>query len=332
MKKNLTQRENRGIGALIGTFVGDALGMPVEGWHYRQIRETHGSVTEMLDARLGKGTFTDDTQMMVATAKSLIASEGIDLEHIADAYLNEYQPDRGYGRGTVTVFQKWRQGEDIRHAAKQVFDGGSFGNGGSMRIAPVGILFAGQPERLEEGVRKVCGLTHAHPLGIGSSFLQAFSVGKAYQSDGSNEFHPSRWVDDLLTYLPEDLDRDKILSTKLNTIKNLLREEETPASPAMVNEKLGCTSKAFESVPASIYAFLGNSSSFEEALIYAVGLGGDTDTIGAMTGAISGAYHGVSAVPERWWSALETGQDGRDDIVEMSRKLVQMQENKSKSN
>ncbi len=320
---DLTPREDRAVGALIGTFVGDALGMPVEGWSYRRIEQQHGAVDEMLDARLGKGTYTDDTQMMVATAKSLIEAGGIDLEHLVESYLEHFDPDRGYGQGTRTVFRKWRQGVDVREASGQVFDGGSFGNGGSMRIAPVGILYAGQPGKLKDAVRSACGLTHAHPLGIGSSFLQAYAVSKAFQDGGSSGVDPDEWVRDLLDHLPDDLDRNGVLSDQLETTRHLLKSEPTPADPGRIVQELGCTSRAFESAPTSLYAFLVNPSSFEEALVYSVGLGGDTDTIGAMTGAISGAYHGVSSVPERWWSVLENGKDGRDDIVRLGRALVE---------
>jgi len=57
--------------------------------------------------------------------------------------------------------------------------------------------------------------------------------------------------------------------------------------------------------------------------VYAVGIGGDTDTVGAMAGAIAGAYHGIRTIPEQWWNSLENGEDGRDDILELSLELVQ---------
>ena len=68
---------------------------------------------------------------------------------------------------------------------------------------------------------------------------------------------------------------------------------------------LGNGIEAFNSVPAAIYSFLTHAASFEEAVVYAISLGGDTDTIGAMCGAISGAYLGVDAIPERWRAKLE---------------------------
>lgn len=312
-RESLDRKEDKGAGALVGTFVGDALGMPVEGWSASRIEERHGEVDEMLDARMGRGTYTDDTQMMIATAKSLLAEGGVTPQHLAESYLDHYDSRRGYGRGTVTVFEKWRKGASVTTAAKEVYDGGSFGNGGSMRIAPVGVAYADDVDRLEEAVRTVCGLTHAHPLGIGSSFLQALSVAKAYR--GQDEVDPRVWVRDLKGKLPSDLDEDGVLTSKLETLESHLERTSQPLVPGEVAREPGCSSRAYESVPGAIYAFLANVDSFRDALVYAVGIGGDTDTIGAMTGAIAGAYHGVSAVPDPWWEALENGPDGRDDIL-----------------
>ena len=84
-----------------------------------------------------------------------------------------------------------------------------------------------------------------------------------------------------------------------------------------VVEELGHGVEALESVPTAIYCFLTHPRSYEAAVIYAVSLGGDTDTIAAMTGAISGAYLGVEAIPAGWRQRLEN----RDYIVELAERL-----------
>jgi poly(ADP-ribose) glycohydrolase ARH3 len=280
-------------------------------------------VDEMLDARMGKGTYTDDTQMMIATTKSLIELDGLDPAHMAKSYLEHYDSRRGYGQGTTMVFNKWRKGQDVDRAGEEIFDGGSFGNGGSMRIAPVGVYYHDDLDALEEAVRTVCGLTHAHPLGIGSSFLQAYSVARAFHADPEKQLSGVEWVSDLRDRLPSNLDEKGILRENLDTILGYLDARDKPVAESRVAEDPGCTSKAFESVPTSIYAFLSHSESFADALVYAVGIGGDTDTVGAMAGAIAGAYHGIRTIPEQWWNSLENGEDGRDDILELSLELVQ---------
>ena len=67
--------KDRFRGALLGTFIGDALGMPLEGWRGREL-QSKGLVRDMLDKRLGRGTYTDDTQMMIGLAEALRDSPG----------------------------------------------------------------------------------------------------------------------------------------------------------------------------------------------------------------------------------------------------------------
>lgn len=110
---------DRAGAALFGTFVGDALGMPFEGLP-RELIPRH---VEMVEARLGRGTYTDDTQMMVALAESLIARGRVDVEHLSRAFLDAYDVERGYGGGTRRVLELWRAGVAVDVAAAQVFDG-----------------------------------------------------------------------------------------------------------------------------------------------------------------------------------------------------------------
>ncbi len=78
---------------------------------------------------------------------------------------------------------------------------------------------------------------------------------------------------------------------------------------------------AHESVPTAIYCFLQAPNSFEEAVCFALAVGGDTDSIASMTGAISGAYLGSLAIPQRWLDKVETGPRGRKYIVTLARRL-----------
>lgn len=80
------------------------------------------------------------------------------------------------------------------------------------------------------------------------------------------------------------------------------------ADRELLIEELGNDEAAFNSVPTAIYSFL-RFHSFYESVIYAISLGGDTDTIGAMTGAISGAYYGEEAIPQEWLTALAKAED-----------------------
>lgn len=316
--------QSQSQGALIGTFVGDALGMPVEGWSYRRIRDQHGTIDRMLEGRLGPGTYTDDTQMMIALARSLLRCKGVDEEDLAKAFLDHFDPRRGYGRGTRSVFQRWCDGESVEQASSQIFDGGSFGNGGAMRIAPVGVLHSGYPEELERAVRRSVRITHAHPLGIGGALLQARAVCLAAARDpGSVPGKPGRFVERVFQGLPDDFNPEGFWDSKVESVQELL-DDPGPADPSDVVDRLGTNSTTGGSVLTAQYAVCSHMDSFEQSMSYAVSLGGDTDTIGAMAGAIAGALHGVDAVPDRWFGTLENEQDGRDQVLDLGERLWEL--------
>jgi len=84
--------------------------------------------------------------------------------------------------------------------------------------------------------------------------------------------------------------------------------------------KLGTGGSSLESVPTAIYAFLSHRD-FKSAVIYAVSLGGDADTIGAMTGAIAGAFYGIEGIPSQWRETVENG----DHIEQLAKKLWEVQ-------
>jgi len=105
----------------------------------------------------------------------------------------------------------------------------------------------------------------------------------------------------------------RVFKRKLRALQALLLEQ--PDKRRIVRE-LGNSVEAFNSVPTAIFSFLATRS-FEQALRLAVGLGGDADTIGAMTGALAGAYYGVEGIPARWLDELEN----RAYIEELAIKL-----------
>jgi poly(ADP-ribose) glycohydrolase ARH3 len=292
---------DRAHGALLGTFVGDALGMPYEGCS----PEAPPRPLEMVDARLGRGTYTDDTQMMIALAESLLARRRVDQEHLARTFLGLYDPRRGYGAGTTEVLARWRAGEPVASAAGRLFDGrGSLGNGAAMRIAPVAVRFAGEWQRLLEQAEQSAVLTHSHPLGIDAAVVQAAAIGAALRGD------------DILATAVKAARTDALLEPLRRV--TALRARQSP--PREVAHSLGNTSAGPESVPAALYAATAHGT-LEAALTFAVACGGDTDTIAAMAGAVSGAQWGAGALPARWLDALEDGHRGRRHVAELAEHL-----------
>lgn len=295
---------DRAAGALLGTFVGDALGMPFEGMPPREIPEN----VEMVEARRGRGTYTDDTQMMIALAESLIARGRIEGDDLARAFLDAYDADRGYGRGTRRVFELWRQGVPVGAAAGQVFDGrGSRGNGAAMRIAPVAVFFRDDPDRLCAEAAASARVTHAHAVGVDGAVVQAAAIGAALRGD-----------DILLVALAAAQTPD--VRRALENVQALLsvgregpQEGWRAGTPGEARARLSSSPDIAESVAAALYSALANDR-FEAALRFGVRLGGDTDTVAAMAGAVAGARDGYGAIPTRWVDALEDGPRGRSHV------------------
>jgi ADP-ribosylglycohydrolase len=306
--------KSRFTGTLLGTFIGDALGMPFEGQTHHEIAVQWNADYPMLDARLGKGTYTDDTQMTIALAESLTHCGKFNGRDAAQRFLTNYQPDRGYGMGTRSVLQTLKIGTPWDQAASVIYPEGSFGNGAAMRVAPVGLFYRNDPQQLRQAAENSAAITHTHPLGKEGAAVQAMAVALAANSDPDN-FDPPRFIQQLTDFAREDRFP---FPEQIAALAKLLKED-----PALdeVADRLGNDVRAHHSVPTAIYMFLSRPWSFKEAVAHAVLLGGDTDTIAAMTGAIAGAFLGIESIPTEWMNELENDEKGRDYVTNLSEKL-----------
>jgi poly(ADP-ribose) glycohydrolase ARH3 len=285
--------ESKFLGSLVGTAVGDGLGASLEG--RRNIAP--GEIQALAEGREAV-IYTDDTHMMIGVAESLIETRGFDGEHMARTFIQNHQrePWRGYGPGPPRVFRLIKGGEAWDKAAEKLYPGGSFGNGSAMRIAPIGLLYHNAPARIKEVAHISSQITHVHPWAKEGAALQAYAVALAAGLDPASAFDRHGFLDELQRFVEHE-----VYKQKLEKIADLWDEADRD-KVALV---LGSGIEALDSVPTAICSFLSHPGSFEEAVLYAIGLGGDTDTIGAMTGAISGAYLGIQSIPERWKDKLE---------------------------
>ena len=251
--------------------------------------------------------------MMIGVAESLIAHKGFNGVDMARRFIANYDVRRGYGPGSEEALRRIRGGESWEAASKKLFGGaGSYGNGAAMRIAPVGIFYYDDVDTLREIAYKSSHITHSHELGKEGAALQAFAIALAVRG---------REKEGMLRELSKVVKTD-VYKEKIRKIDVLL-EKGAEAAKNEISSELGNGEAAFESVPTAIYSFL-RADSFKDAVVYAIRLGGDTDTIGAMTGAISGAYYGEESIPEAWIARLEEGKKGRSYIKRLGVALYQI--------
>lgn len=304
----LTQMEQAGRlrdrfrGALVGVAVGDGLGAYFEG-HL-------GPVPAHDIARIERDgvplRYTDDTAMTIALADSLLNAGGLDQDDLAQVFARhwEREPSRGYGPGTAFLLARISAGEHWKTAAAAQFGGqGSFGNGAAMRVAPVALHAGGNPELSAELGRASAQVTHTHPLGVDGAATQAAAVALALVQPASAPID----VSDFLAALQATA-REPVIIEQLDRVATLAED----GTGEDIAGELGTGIAAHEAVPAAICAFLRHADSFADTIRFAISLGGDTDTIAAMAGALAGAYKGERAIPTPWVERTERAQLLRD--------------------
>lgn len=296
----------RFLGSLLGLAVGDGLGAPYEGLPATDIFHRFGPPDVVASNPSGETLYyTDDTQMMIGVAETLVGHGRIERDALAQAFAANYHPDRGYGKGARRIIETIRAGGDWRAEAEMVFPGGSLGNGGAMRVAPVGLLFCDDQDAVWEQARLSALPTHRHPVGIEATQVMALAVALAARAERIDRR-------EFLTTLLERAETDEIRWALKTAIR--IRRGDSIAV-------LGHTLEAHRSVVTAIAAFAACPTDYTLAVGRVIGLGDDTDTLAAMTGALCGAFGGLATVPAGLVEKLENQTKGRDYIRDLAGRL-----------
>jgi ADP-ribosylglycohydrolase len=272
-------------GALVGLGVGDALGAPVELQSRAQIYQTYGGpLTEVY------GQTTDDTAQAICLAKAI--APDYDSQQAIDGYVDWFVKD-GYGIGgnSKYVLGQARAGHDSVQAARDFLlqkPNRPPSNGALMRCVPLGLRYRGDIQTMNQAACLDASLTHAHPL-------CAASVGWFLQT--------------LVAFLdinPVGLHNPGVSAEAW---------EETLAAadfPQWQVEQWAAERRGMTLVPVAMSAYaIRLDMSVEEAMVWAVNCGGDTDTNAALVGAMIAGRCGIDAVPQRWQESLSS----RDELI-----------------
>jgi ADP-ribosyl-[dinitrogen reductase] hydrolase len=296
---------DKAAGALLGLAVGDALGAPVEG---RSGEELDGSHTELSGGgphQLRPGEGTGDTELALRLAGSLVELGGYDAGRTMASYVEWYRSDPpSISDHLRAVLASVDGGADAYRATSGVHFAGTAtsGNGALARTTPLGIAFAGREAALRDATVEDAALTHFDPLAGKVALLHNQVLSWALVAGPQLVFDQLKnpeWLDDRI--------EDVVIPATSGVLgyATLLAREEPGA--------------ALTSIAIALAAFF-NAESFEQGLVWAVNLGGDADTNGAVTGALLGARFGLAAVPPRWLEALER----RAEIEALGRQLAAM--------
>lgn len=278
-------------GSLLGLACGDALGAPVEG----RSRGSFKPVSDMIGGRLKPGEWTDDTSMALCLAESLIERRGFDPEDQMRRYVRWFREGHlsstgrcfgigGTTRGSLQEFEK--TGNPFSGPTHAM----SAGNGSIMRLAPIPLFFAANPEKAVEKSGESSKTTHGATAAIDACrYLGALIVG-ALSGIGKEDLLQAQF-----SPVPSYWDKHP-LSPEIDEIASGSFRKKNPP-------EIRGTGYAVESLEAALWAFY-HGKSFEEGCLSAVNLGDDTDTTGAVYGQIAGSFYGESGIPERWLSRL----------------------------
>jgi ADP-ribosylglycohydrolase len=312
IQKDILQDKFRG--GILGCFLGDAFGSGFEGMSPNQAMFHMDRLSKKFPR-----SYTDDTDMTLALGESIIQSGEIDPEEIAKQFSLTCDLTRGYAIGTIKAVLAIRAGLPWHQVGRIVFEKGSFGNGAAMRVSPVGIFYHHNLDELQEAAMKQGAVTHVHPLGQWGAVMQAATIGWAVNQDPKGSFKKK----EAIVHLREVLWRGPIEYMKaLNKIEEMVAQGKKLQVRELV-QSLGNGVEAHLSVPSACYIAITYSPDFCDAIRAAISLGGDTDTIAGMVGAIVGAHVGEKGLPIEWIEQLEDGSRGRSFARSLADRLFQ---------
>lgn len=289
---------NNAAGLFLGLACGDALGRPVEFKPPERIERTHGQVSTMLGGGVHNkpaGTITDDTELALCIAHSVVECGGFDPSDVARRFVGWYESNPfDIGMMTADTLAKLQKGDSWDVAGQQVWEsrpeGQNAGNGSVMRCAPYAIAFADQPERLGKISRQSSAITHADPrCTYGCAILNRTLAGLLTDEqnplettlEGFSEKAPDELVD-ALWRIPDDI----------------------------APEALQSSGYVVHTLQTGLYHGL-TAQNARDGIVRAVNMGHDTDTVGAVTGAVVGARFGADGLPDDWVRALRFDDTAR---------------------
>lgn len=276
------QIQDRLRGAAVGAALGDAFGMPLE---FLPPRSTSEMVVEMQHGRLPAGHFTDDTEMALALAESLLAHRPLDTGDLTRRFVGwfESNPD-DIGIQTSTILRRASRGEDALQVAAELLkvNPDAAGNGSLMRCWPVALAYWNDLPGLIETSALQSRVTHAHADCVNACL-----------------------VTDLILAL---LTRGEAIPAAIQQALELAGRplnvtERVEGAPHKTRNELPNSGWVLHTLESAIWG-LTSTDNFQDAIIQVANLGHDSDTAATVAGALAGAAYGLGAIPTTWRKLL----------------------------
>lgn len=295
---------------LLGTAIGDALGVPFETKlaNYEPLVAWDGKTFLGSEHhKLEPGQYSDDTQMSLMVAESLIENHGFNPDDLAQRYVDWIVSGRarGYGKTTLMAVQNLVNGKHWSESGIA----GSYGNGTAMRAAPFGVYFRNDLHSLVSICKMDSAITHASDEAEAGSI--AIGLTAAYAVNGDT----SEILDELWRVLP-----DSKVKSVVYSLDSLI--DSPYITPEQALRVIGTKADVRQTVPAALYCFL-KFNTYHEAVLAAIKAGGDTDTTAAIVGALFGAKYGMRGINQDLAKAVEES----DRLIELDSQLYNRSNN-----
>ncbi len=285
------ERMQRAFLSLEGLAIADAVGEMLAYRHY----QAPGIIEKGLPA--GPWFRTDDSEMAISIVECLNVYGYVHQDALARRFAWRYErdPDRGYGSMTRAQLNEINRGGDWRQGAANAFGGqGSMGNGGAMRVAPLGGYFADDLKRVAEEARASALVTHTHPDGVAGTIAVAIAAALVWRTrNAPNDRRVKEIFDAVLEFTPES-----------KTRRGIVLASQTPATIGIevAAKALGNGSlvTAPDTVPFAIWSAVHNLNDYVSAMKQTIVAGGDCDTNAAIVGGIVALSVGRDGIPPEW--------------------------------
>ena len=294
-------------GCLLGLACGDALGRPVEFKSAAAVESAYGTLDDMVGyGTHGQpaGTITDDTELSMRIARSLVETGGFDGADIAARFVDWYESGPfDIGLMTRDSISRLQRGESWEQAGQDVWEsrpeGSNAGNGSVMRCAPHALAFPDNPRYLGHVSERSSAITHADPRCKRGCAILNLTIAALIRGE-SNPLDSA-----LAAAYPAQSDAPELFEA-LHGLP-----EETAVT------ELNNSGYVVDALQAGLFYAL-DADTATDAIIRAVNAGDDADTVGAITGAVAGARFGADALPQSWLTVI----DETDELRQLARDLT----------
>lgn len=295
--------QDRARGAFLGLAVGDALGSPTEGKTPEEIRARWGRVVDFLTPEQGG---SDDTEFALFSAKLLLEHKrNLTSAVVADAYrrhiVNSANSYKGAGFSEIIAINNLQRGLEPPASGMHVH---SWSDGLAMRVAPYGIAAAGDPEFAAHLAAEDGAVANS---GEGIYSGQAVAAAVAMAMAGASFEHITQAALDVIprqSWTASSIARGVEIGGACTDVWSSI----APLHASLVCSYYYWSDVAPEAVGLAFGLIAASRGTFHDAVLGAVNMGRDTDTIAAICGAICGAMHGIRVVPERWTERISTSR------------------------